>query len=122
MQRIHIIARTPAEMDRGNPLSPTNTGAPSVATSGFTSYPDRGCEHSDSCLECPLPLCKHDMPHPTVKTAGRAERELIIAQEVIDQNLSYQEAAQRLGVTLRTVFRIMKRARATEQQQQEKSA
>ena len=109
-------------MDRGNPLSPTNTGAPSVATSGFTSYPDRGCEHSDSCLECPLPLCKHDMPHPTVKTAGRAERELIIAQEVIDQNLSYQEAAQRLGVTLRTVFRIMKRARATEQQQQEKSA
>ena len=24
--------------------------------------PDTGCEVAPRCLECPLPLCKHDMP------------------------------------------------------------
>ena len=28
----------------------------------FADYPDRGCWLAPSCLECPLPACRHDLP------------------------------------------------------------
>lgn len=30
-------------------------------------WPDTGCQHSSSCLTCPLAICKHDLPHQIVK-------------------------------------------------------
>ena len=30
--------------------------------SEFYHYEDTGCEVSDSCLDCPLPMCRYDDP------------------------------------------------------------
>lgn len=37
-------------------------------------YHDTGCELSTSCLDCPLPRCKHDEPEKYSKVTKRLEK------------------------------------------------
>ena len=71
---------------------------------------DTGCLHAPKCLSCPLPQCVHDSPRIIQKMRSAIndeERMAIIAAE----NLTLPQAADRFGITERTVLRIKARAR-----------
>ncbi len=65
-------------------------------------YRDDGCEISARCLECPLPACRYDMPP---KRAGALMREAEL-NRLLAAGLSADEAAVKMGVSRRTVFRL----------------
>ena len=64
---------------------------------------DTGCRLSPSCLACPLPQCKHDLPYWRQR---EQQTRLPVALA-----LPLAEAARALGVTERTVHRIRARGR-----------
>ena len=96
-----------------DPLSPANTGAPASDSTRIPVIPDDGCQYSPSCLACTLPACKYDMPPGAVKTLRRSYRDQQIAALVSANGWTAAQAAPRLGVTRRTVFRILARAHST---------
>jgi len=63
----------------------------------FYHYEDTGCEVSAACLDCPLPAMQQD-------------------------DLTVEEAADRFSVTVRTIFRIMRRCRDSAMIDQEELA
>ena len=67
-----------------------------------THYRDDGCEISRHCLECPLPACRYDLPP---KRAGALLREAEL-QRLLAEGLTADQAAERMGVSRRTVFRL----------------
>jgi len=74
-----------------------------------THYADTGCDLHASCLTCPLVRCRYDEP-------GGARRLLSEARDCSILSLQHQGAsisaiAQRFGVSRRTVFRVLARAR-----------
>ena len=73
-------------------------------------YEDTGCEVSLSCLNCPLPRCKYDDP-VWFQRYRRMGRDLKVWRTIHSERLTAEEAAQRFSVTVRTVFRIMRRCR-----------
>ena len=99
-------------------LQATRPQSPSLASrrtipddvSEFYHYEDTGCEASDSCLDCPLPLCKYDDP-AWYQRNRRLARDFRILRVMTQESLSIEETAQRFSVTVRTVFRIMQRCR-----------
>ena len=76
-----------------------------------TNYHDTGCDLHPSCLSCPLVRCRYDEP-------GGARR--LLATERDSQVLDLQRRggrtiegiAREVGVSRRTVFRILARARS----------
>ena len=78
--------------------------------SEFYHYDDNGCEVSESCLDCPLPLCKYDNP-VWYQRNRRLARDFRVLHIMQDNSLSVQQTAERFSVTARTVFRIMQRCR-----------
>lgn len=76
----------------------------------FFYYEDTGCEASDSCLNCPLPRCKHDDP-AWYQRNRRLAKDFQVMYAVQQERLSMEEAAERFSVTVRTVFRILQRCR-----------
>ncbi len=74
------------------------------------SYPDTGCEVSPSCLRCPLPQCKYDDP-AWFQRNRRLARDFKIWSAMQQDDLTVEEAAERFSVTVRTIFRIMRRCR-----------
>ena len=76
-------------------------------------YEDTGCEVSSSCLNCPLPQCKYDDPGWFQKHR-RIARDLKVWSTMRSENLTVEEAAERFSVTVRTVFRIIRRCREAE--------
>ena len=76
----------------------------------FCYYEDTGCEASDSCLNCPLPKCKHDDP-VWYQRNRRLARDFQVMYAIQQESLSMEEAAERFSVTVRTVFRILQRCR-----------
>ena len=73
-------------------------------------YEDTGCEVSPSCLNCPLPQCKYDDP-VWFQRYRRMGRDMKVWRTIHSESLTAEEAAQRFSVTVRTVFRIMRRCR-----------
>lgn len=69
-------------------------------------YHDDGCEIAPRCLECPLPLCRHDMPP---KRAGALLRETQL-RELLADGLTPDQAAVEMGVSRRTIFRLKRYA------------
>lgn len=65
-----------------------------------------GCQHSPSCLTCPLPQCKYDVqyyrPHPR-----QAE-----AFKLVNQGILVRHAAEAVGVSERAVHRWLAKERA----------
>lgn len=76
----------------------------------FFHYEDTGCEVSLSCLNCPLPQCKYDDP-AWFQRYQRFSKDLIVLTAMQSENLTVDEAAERFSVTVRTIFRIMRRCR-----------
>jgi hypothetical protein len=92
-------------------MSSTLTASPPVdAVPEFYQYEDTGCEVSQSCLNCPLPQCKYDDPLWYQKHR-RLAKDLKVLSVMRIEGLSVEEAAERFGVTVRTIFRIMRRCR-----------
>lgn len=65
-------------------------------------YRDDGCKIAPHCLECPLPACRYDLPP---KRAGALQRQAQLF-ELLNEGLTADQAAERLGVSRRTVFRL----------------
>ena len=70
-----------------------------------------GCDMSDSCLECPLPRCKHEDPLGYRKTKLQ-ERDHAYIEVINPDNLSTKEAAEKLGINRRMVLRVRAKNRA----------
>ena len=71
-------------------------------------YEDTGCEVSRSCLNCPLPRCKYDDPL-WFQRQRRLTRDLKVLTTLHLEELTVEAAAERFSVTVRTIFRIMRR-------------
>lgn len=84
----------------------------------FFHYEDTGCEVSLSCLNCPLPQCKYDDP-AWFQHYQRLSKDLIVLTAMQSENLTVDEAAERFSVTVRTIFRIMRRCREAQPELEE---
>ena len=73
-----------------------------------THYRDDGCEIAPKCLECPLPACRYDLPP---KRAGALMREAEL-RRLLAQGFTADQAAAKMGVSRRTVFRLKRYASA----------
>jgi len=76
----------------------------------FYHYEDTGCEVSPSCLNCPLPRCKYDDPI-WFQRHRRLAQDLRVLTTMRLEGLTVEAAAERFSVTVRTIFRIMRRCR-----------
>ncbi len=83
---------------------------PVDAVPEFYHYEDTGCEVSASCLHCPLPQCKYDDP-VWYQRNRRLAKDLKVVATLQMENLTVEQAADRFSVTVRTIFRIMRRCR-----------
>ena len=97
-------------------LKPVNLTQDSVPE--FYHYEDSGCEVSRSCLRCPLSRCKYDDP-VWFQRHRRMARDLRVWQTIQQEDLTADQAAERFSVTVRTVFRIMRRCRDAGEELQE---
>jgi hypothetical protein len=73
---------------------------------GF-DYPDLGCSFAPSCLTCPLPRCRYEWPYlvPVLRQDMRAPK----AQALRSQGASIEEIQLAVGVSRRTVYRLLER-------------
>ena len=72
-------------------------------------YPDEGCELANSCLNCPFPKCAYDQPGGRQRLRKRLrDREVV---KLFAAGLEMAELAVRFGVSLRTIYRALRRAR-----------
>jgi hypothetical protein len=98
-----LIARPPAS-------NPPAARPPVDAVPEFYPYEDTGCEVAGSCLNCPLPQCKYDDPG-WYQRNRRLARDLKVFTVMQSEELTVEAAAERFSVTVRTIFRIMRRCR-----------
>ena len=98
------------QASRPESLDHTSGHTTSDDVSEFYHYEDTGCEASDSCLDCPLPVCKYDNPDWYHRNR-RLAKDFRMVQIIQQESLSVAGAAERFGITSRTVFRIMQRCR-----------
>ena len=73
---------------------------------------DDGCAHSPSCLECPLPVCIHDVnwgARALKNPEGQRKRTRIL--ELLGRGVLPQEIAQEVGMSDRNVYRIQAKLR-----------
>lgn len=68
----------------------------------WNAYPDRGCEIAPRCLECPLPVCRYDLP-PKVAGAWLQSKR---AMELLAAGMNTEQVAAMMNVSIRTVFRL----------------
>lgn len=78
-----------------------------------THYADTGCDLHSSCLTCPLVRCRYDEPGGARRllSSGRDDEVLALQRR---GELTIDAIARRVGVSRRTVFRILARARIGE--------
>jgi hypothetical protein len=69
-------------------------------------YRDDGCDLFPSCLSCPLPRCRYDVPGG-VRAMLNQERDHQIRVLREDVGLSVDDIADRFQVSRRTVFRAL---------------
>ena len=93
-------------------------GRPTDTVPELYVYQDTGCEVSASCLNCPLPQCKYDDPL-WYQRHRRMAQDLNMWTTMRLEGLSVEEAAQRFSVTVRTIFRVMRRCREAAPELQE---
>ena len=82
----------------------------SISKPQMVEYADTGCDLFHSCLSCPRRRCKYDDP-----VEAQRERAMMQDRRKVDvmerEKLTVREAAERFGVTARTVHRILARTR-----------
>jgi hypothetical protein len=67
-----------------------------------THYHDDGCDLHDSCLTCPLPACRYEMPPGRARALAQAAA----LGRLLETGTTMDEAAAVLGVSRRTVYRL----------------
>ncbi len=70
-------------------------------------FKDTGCDIHPACLTCPLPQCRYDDPG-WVRREERGSRNEEVLRMRWKLGLSAEEVAANLGVSTRTVHRILK--------------
>lgn len=75
-------------------------------------FGDDGCWLHDHCLTCPLPRCVFDVGTAQQLLQERVKaRAVEIRRAVREERLSIQQAAERFGVSVRTVARALAKAK-----------
>ncbi len=75
-----------------------------------TTYPDTGCDVCASCLRCPLERCRYEEPGGLRRLIG-AQRDRSMLEVQRQERLTANALARRFGVSRRTVFRVLAKAR-----------
>jgi transcriptional regulator of acetoin/glycerol metabolism len=75
-----------------------------------TRYADTGCSVHPSCLSCPLVRCRYEEPDAGRGALSRVRDEAILGARR-EESLPIQAVARRFGVSRRTVFRVLAKAR-----------
>ena len=70
-----------------------------------------GCQHHDDCFTCPFPDCFYDNPGEARKWLKLEQDRQALARVQFD-NPKPRVAAQRLGVTVKTYYRMRERVEA----------
>ncbi len=78
-------------------------------------YRDEGCDVFDSCLRCPLPRCRYDVPGG-VRALLNRERDREIRRFHNELDLSVNQIATHFRISRRTVFRVLQQGRSGRQQ------
>jgi hypothetical protein len=99
--RLVLIDETPP----GFLLKPRRDALPE-----HTQYIDGGCDLHPSCLTCPLVRCRYDEPGGARKLRSD-ERDRAILRLHRQGSLKVEAVARSFGVSRRTVFRVLARAR-----------
>ena len=74
-----------------------------------TPYQDTGCEVHHSCLTCPLVRCRYDEPGGARRlVSDQRDQSIVQAQR---RGVHVDNIARRFGVSRRTVFRALAKAR-----------
>lgn len=81
--------------------------------SEITTFQDTGCFASPSCLDCSLPVCVHDGGGAYLQGLRMDGRAAAAGRLVAVEGRRVEEAAERLGVTARTVYRYLARWRGS---------
>lgn len=68
---------------------------------------DSGCAISPSCLACPLPQCRYDVPHGLIRIKRLAVDERVI--ELRMDGRSIRDISGSVGIAVRTVQRSLRR-------------
>ena len=100
--------QAPAEAAHGG-LVLTERRARSDALPENTRYVDSGCDVHPSCLTCPLVRCRYDEPGGTRRLLSEGRERRIVSLRRSGHGIA--DIAARLGVSRRTVFRALARAR-----------
>jgi hypothetical protein len=74
-----------------------------------TQYADTGCDVHPSCLTCPLVRCRYDEPGGVRKVFSEGRDRAIVGMQ--REGVPVGAIARRFGVSRRTVFRALARAR-----------
>jgi hypothetical protein len=74
-----------------------------------TVYADNGCDLYPSCLQCPLPRCRYEDPGGA-RAMLRPSRDASIRRLSHVQGFSVEQVSVALGVSRRTVFRVLNAA------------
>ncbi|MBI2918384.1 MAG: sigma-70 family RNA polymerase sigma factor [Chloroflexi bacterium] len=93
----------------GYDLLPDRAGTgPAPTSAEEADYQDEGCELFPACLRCPLPACRYDEPGRLQREARR-ERDQALLHLVRERGRSPGELAAACGLSVRTVYRILRR-------------
>lgn len=74
-------------------------------------YRDDGCDIFASCLACPLPRCRYDIPGGA-RALLNVQRDEEIVRMRVEGGLEVDEIARRFRISRRTVFRVLQTKRS----------
>jgi len=74
----------------------------------YCTYPDEGCEFSESCLNCPLPVCVYEEPNGRQRLIKEIRNKEIVEMH-INEGKGTGELAEIFGFSQRTIQRTLKK-------------
>jgi len=80
----------------------------------YCHYKDEGCELAESCLNCPFPRCIYDVPRGKQQLL-KSRRDRQILHQFQEEGRGVKELAAAFGISRRTVQRVLKNYRNTNQ-------
>ena len=81
---------------------------PGIDRSGFHIDVEDGCEISETCFACPLPLCIEDIPIGSQIMLAKAAR----VKSYWESGFQYREIAVELNISTHVVKHLLKLARS----------
>lgn len=73
-----------------------------------TTYKDKGCQHHPACLTCPFEQCISEVPVQVQRSKAKAAK----ARALRAEGRNVDGIAAALGMSRRSVFRMLKGARS----------